>query len=168
MFCDAGNPIAARGELGLKDLFDEPWVLQPPMSPLRQLLQKSFADLGMRALPNWIETDSIYTTLKLVRFSGMIAALPSTILEDGVASGEYVRLPIRPSHKLSKYGIVTHKDSPMSDNMRLFADMLRETAAKALSQRHTGGPMADGLGPGLPLRCCEALGEDRSGRPPGR
>jgi DNA-binding transcriptional LysR family regulator len=136
VFVGADHPFATMDRIGLYDLFDEPWVLQPPMSPLRQLLQQSFADLGKSALPNWIETDSIYTTLKLVGLSGMIAALPRTILEDGVASGEFVRLPVKLSHELTRYGIVTRKDTPRTENMDLFAAVLRETARETIRNRH--------------------------------
>jgi DNA-binding transcriptional LysR family regulator len=136
VFASKDHPFATRKQISLKDLFDEPWVLQPPMSPLRQLLQQSFAELGMSALPNWIETDSIYATLKLVRLSGMIAALPRTILEEGVDAGDFVRLPVQLSHELSRYGIVTLKDATVTENMRLFSNVLRETARETLRDRH--------------------------------
>lgn len=128
VFSAADHPLAARTQIDLGELFHQPWVLQSPMSPLRQLLQRSFADLEMGALPNWIETNSIHSTLKLVLHAGMIAALPSTILEDGVKNGEYVKLPVKLSHSLSSYGIVTLKDSIQTDNTRLFASFLREAA----------------------------------------
>lgn len=136
VFSNAEHPLANRTNIALEELFNEPWVLQSPMSPLRQLLIHSFANLDLTALPNWIETNSIYATLNIVRHGGMIAALPRTIVEDGVKSGEFVRLPVSLSYELSRFGIVTLKDTQPNVNTRLFADVLRNTARETLRERH--------------------------------
>lgn len=128
VFAHSDHPMAMRKQITLEELFHQPWVLQSPMSPLRTLLQRSFTDISLGALPNWVETNSIYTTLKLVEHAGMIAALPRTIVEEGVNSGDLVRLPVSLSYDLSRYGILTPKHSVPNDNARFFADILRRTA----------------------------------------
>ncbi|WP_407050972.1 LysR family transcriptional regulator [Methyloraptor flagellatus] len=127
IFARAGHPLASREAIELTELADEPWVLQSPMSPLRQLLQASFADGGIGALPNWIETTSVYATLKIVGHTDMLAALPKTIVEEGVVAGEFVRLPVRLPRSLENYGIVTRRGDAPSENTKLFAAILRET-----------------------------------------
>ncbi len=138
VFAGADHPLAQRDHIELAELFHEPWILQSPMSPLRQLLQRSFADISMNALPNWIETTSIFATLQIVRHSGMIAALPRAIVEEGIAAKDLVRLPVALSYELTRYGIVTLKDTAQTENTRLFASVLRETAQELIQERHLG------------------------------
>ncbi len=129
LFSGTDNPLAAREEIQLSELYTEPWVLQTPMSPLRQMLQQCFADCGIDALPNWIETTSIYSTLKLVRDSGLISALPRTIVEEEVKSGELARLNVNLPRQLGAYGIVTRRGEPVNENVANFAAILSEIAA---------------------------------------
>lgn len=126
-----------REHIALSELFDQPWVLQPPGSPLQLLLQRSFADAGMGALPNWIETSSVYATLQLVRHAGMIAALPQTTVEEPVANGEFVRLSVPLTRMLDDYGLVTLRDQVPNENTKLFAQILRESARDTT---HEGPP----------------------------
>lgn len=128
VFVRKEHPLAKREHLSLAELFDESWVLQPPMSPLRNLLQAAFADVGCGALPNWIETMSIYATLKIVGHTNMIAALPRTIVEEPVDDGEFVRLPVTLSRQLVDYGIVTRRGEDLDENSKLFAQVLRDVA----------------------------------------
>ncbi len=128
VFTHADHPLGKRDLVELREVYDYPWVLQPPMSPLRNLLTASFADAGIGALPNWIETTSIYATLKIVHQGRMLAALPRAIVEEGVKSGTFVRLNVPLSGQLSKYGLVTRADEELSDNMKLFVRILRESA----------------------------------------
>lgn len=136
VFSRADHALAGRSEVALEELFDQTWVLQSPMSPLRQLLQRSFADSNMSALPNWIETNSIYATLRIIQHSGMVAALPRAIVEGGVKAGDFVRLPVKLSYELSKFGIVTLKDVTPTKNTLLFQNVLRKTAREFIRKRH--------------------------------
>lgn len=106
--------------------FTRPWVLQKPMSPLRQLLQASFADAGFGALPNWIETSSVYATLKIVMQTDMVTCLPRTLVEEGVATNDLVRLPVALGRSLESYGIVTRRGEEQGENAQLFARILRD------------------------------------------
>lgn len=129
VFVRKGHELARRPHVTLADLHNDSWVLQPPMSPLRQMLLASFADVGIGELPNWIETTSIYSTLKIVQHTDMIAALPRPIVEEGIATGNFERIPIQLSRHLSAFGIVTRRGEKLTENGRLFVDMLRESIA---------------------------------------
>lgn len=132
VFVNKDHPLARRDDLSMAELYEQPWVLQPPMSPLRRLLQAAFADEGFGALPNWIETMSIYATLKIVGHTNMIAALPRTIVEDPIKAGEFAKLPITLSRHLVDYGIVMRRGEEPTENSKLFAQILRETARTEL------------------------------------
>jgi len=128
IFASADHRLAQKQHIDLEELFDEPWILQSPGTPLRLLLQRSFAEIGASALPNWIETNSVYSTLTIVRKAGMIAALPRAVVEEGVRAGDFVRLPVKLSYQLDRYGIVTLKDEVQTENTRFFIEVLRRAA----------------------------------------
>lgn len=135
VFAHKSNALAQRSQISLDELFDQPWVLQSPGTPLRQMLQRSFAEIGANALPNWIETNSVYATLNIVRHAGMIAALPRSIVEEMVASGEFIKLPVRLAYDLGKYGIVTLKNEVATQNSELFISILRQTSRAMVRTR---------------------------------
>lgn len=134
IFARKGHELSDQNNISLAELYDESWVLQPPTSPLRQLLQSSFADVGIGALPNWIETTSIYATLQIIRQTNMIAALPRAIIENGINKDEFVRLPVTLSRELSQYGIIIRKGEEPKENAKLFINILRDTAKQELEK----------------------------------
>jgi DNA-binding transcriptional LysR family regulator len=110
----------------LVDLMDRAWVLQPPTSPMRQALDRVFADAGCGTPLNIVETTSIFATLRLVRHSGMTAILPRTIVEPEILKGEFVRVPIELIHPLSEYCLVLRRGEPRSPDVEELVTVLRE------------------------------------------
>lgn len=133
VFVRKGHELARRKKVTLEDLFNESWVLQPPMSPLRKMLQASFADVGIGELPNWIETVSIYSTLKIVQHTDMVAALPSQIVKEGIEEGNFERVPLELSRRLEAFGIVSRRGEKLSESGELFASALRKSVRQDLT-----------------------------------
>lgn len=142
-FCAADHPLAGRAELTLEETEAFPWVLQQPTSPMRQVIDRTFAAAGLPRLDNLVETTSIFATLHLVLRGGMIAILPHTIVQDAVARGELVRLPIRIDNPLEPYGIIRRRGEALTANAEEFVGILRQMCAKppgrsASPQPHQG------------------------------
>ncbi len=125
IFVARDHPLAERPMLTLAETAPMPWVLQPGSSPMRELIDRTFAEQGVGVLNNCVETTSIFATLHLVRDAGMIACLPKSILTDSVARGAFVRLPIDLSTQLRPLGIITRKGEKPSANAADFIDVLR-------------------------------------------
>lgn len=125
VFAAKDHPLATRDEIDLAETAHLPWVLQPRTSPMRQLIDATFAERGIAALNNCVETTSIFATLHLVREAGMVACLPKSILVEGVASGTFRRLPVALANQLGALGIITRRGEPLSANVSDFIDVLR-------------------------------------------
>ncbi|QIB33621.1 LysR family transcriptional regulator [Ancylobacter pratisalsi] len=125
IFAAADHPLARRPAITLGETARLAWVLQPKGSPMRRLLDRTFAEQGVGSLDNCVETTSIFATLHLVREAGMIACLPKSILVEGVTSGTFSRLPIELTHDLGPLGIITRRGETPSANAADFIDVLR-------------------------------------------
>ncbi|MDR6869009.1 DNA-binding transcriptional LysR family regulator [Bosea sp. BE125] len=124
-FVSADHPLAGRDEVSLAEMETYPWVLQQQTSPMRQVIDRSFAEAGLPSLDNIVETTSIFATLHLVRRAGMISVLPHTIIEEAIARGELARLPLTIVNPLEPYGIIRRKGEPLSVNAEEFAGIVR-------------------------------------------
>lgn len=128
----AGKTIATLGTTpGIEAIARLPWVLQPRTSPLRQMLDRLFAEAGYARLDNVIETASIFTTLQLVRTAGMIACLPLPIIAEGLASGDFETLPLQLPRLEEDYGLILRKDEPVSQSTQRFILALHAARGEA-------------------------------------
>lgn len=125
VFVAPDHPLAGRTAIELAETARLPWVLQPVTSPMRQLIDSTFAAEGIGVLNNVVETTSIFATLHLVREAGMVACLPKSILVEGVAGGTFHRLPVKLPNQLGPLGIITRRGETFSANMVEFIDVLR-------------------------------------------
>lgn len=129
VFAASDHPLAGREEISLAEMEAYPWVLQQQSSPMRQVIDRSFAEAGLPSLDNLVETTSIYATLQLVRRAQMISVLPHTIVTEAIDRGELVRLPFRLDNPLEPYGIIRRSGEALSANAEDFAGIVRELAA---------------------------------------
>lgn len=125
VFVGHGHELAGRREVAFADLAELPWVLQPPGSPSRQVLEAGFAAAGLTMPPSRIETTSRFATLNLVQHGGMVGMLPSTILTDAVDRSALVRLPLDSLRSSTGYGLVRRKGEPLSDPATELAELIR-------------------------------------------
>lgn len=115
-------------KLTLPELAEMAWVLQPPASPIRQLMELAFKDAGMPTPFNIVETASILTTTTLLQGTEMIAVVPTTIARHYAAAGMLCILPVRFKFELGPYGIITRKERFPAPSMKLFKESLRRFA----------------------------------------
>lgn len=123
------HPLAGQERVELAALRHWPWVLHPPSSPMRQVIEAALADAGIASPDDTIETTSTQTTLQLLLSAPMLAVLPWSVLKRPLASGQYAVLPLTIGKPLDYYGIITRKHEPLSSAAaELVAELRRQVA----------------------------------------
>lgn len=127
------HPLAGAALLTLADLAQSPWILQPPRSSMRNLMETMFRQSGMPIPANLVETASVLTTTTLLRSTDMVAVLPDSIAKDYAEIGwlSVLALPIK--LRLDPYGIITRKERFPAPAVATFRDCLRSLAARGRS-----------------------------------
>ncbi|MBS0294651.1 MAG: LysR family transcriptional regulator [Proteobacteria bacterium] len=100
------------------------WVLQPPGSPMRALIEQEFRMHGLALPRGLIETGSILTTMNLVRGSDMVGVIPQTVADINAGHGMLRSLPYRMHQRLEAYGSLVRRDRPMSRPAEIFLELL--------------------------------------------
>ena len=122
-----GHPLARKRQVTFEALQDYSWVLQPPGSPMRELIEHEFRD-HQRPLPRGlVETGSILTTINLIRRSTLIAVIPETVARQNAAHGLLRVLPYRLHRALEAYGSLVRNDRPLSKPAEQFLALLHRT-----------------------------------------
>lgn len=122
------HPLVTARRVALKDLAASPWILQPPTSPMRQLLERAFRDAGMVTPANLIETTSILTTTTLLQETDMVSVTPTTIAKHYATAGLISILPVRIKFQLEPYGIITRREYFPTPAISIFQKCLRNLA----------------------------------------
>ena len=123
--CD--HPLAAKRKVAFAALQAYPWILQPPDSPMRDVLEQEFRSHDTPLPRGLIETASILTTTHLIANTRMIAVIPQTIASRYERHGllRIVRYNICAS--LSAYGSIVRRDRPVSTSAAVFLKLLHRT-----------------------------------------
>ncbi|MCE8029077.1 LysR family transcriptional regulator [Halomonas daqingensis] len=125
------HPLAGQQRVELAALRHWPWVLHPPTSPMRQVIEAALADAGIASPDDTIETTSTQTTLQLLLNAPMLAVLPWSVLKRPLSSGQYAVLPLTIGKPLDYYGIITRKREPLSSAAAELVTELRRQVASA-------------------------------------
>jgi DNA-binding transcriptional LysR family regulator len=112
----------------LHTLLEHPWVLQPPATPTRQVLDQMFADVGSLGPVNCVECVSILAILHLVQVSDAVAVLPVSVVRAHLQAGLLVQLPMFPAAYIVGFGLVIPKTEALSKTASTFANFLRNRA----------------------------------------
>lgn len=119
-----GHPLLERKQVALAALQGYGWILQPPGSPMRTLIEQEFREHGLSLPRGLIETGSILTTINLVRSSQMVGVIPLTVAQLHADHGMLHVLPYRIRRRLEAYGSLVRHDRPMSRPAEMFLDLL--------------------------------------------
>lgn len=118
------HPLLALPRARFADLQRYGWVLQPPGSPMRALLEQEFREHCTPLPRGLIETGSILTTINLVRNSDMLGVIPQTVGALNDACGMLRIVPYTLRHKLESYGSLVRRDRPLSLPAQRFLELL--------------------------------------------
>ncbi len=107
------HPLAKQLRVSWRDLVRFQWILQPPGSPMREVLDQEFRSHNSRPPPGLVETSSILTTTNLLAHSEMIAVIPTEVAGRYEKHGMLVALPYSLRQRLSEYGLITQQGRPL-------------------------------------------------------
>jgi len=133
-FCRAGHPLAGRAALSLEELRQHPLVgtsLPPQMAALAAKNK-----MGMRAnLPSGItapeiRVDTFALARRIVMESDAVGGAVSSQIQDSVARGELVMLPLELPWLKTNYGIIRLANRTPSPAALAFMEILRDVEAR--------------------------------------
>jgi molybdate transport repressor ModE-like protein len=118
------HPLAKLKKVKFAELLAYPWILQPPGSPMREVLEQEFR--LQQALPpqGLIETASVVTTTCLMAETDMIGVVPQSIADSYAQHGLLKILPCVIKHKMEAFGTITRKERPLSEAARFLVAAL--------------------------------------------
>lgn len=108
----------------LAELIEQPWILQPRGSPMRELLEREFRLHGLDMPRNLVETASILSTLFLLAEAPMVAVVPASLAASYADKGMLHCLPVRISNELEPYGSIVRRGRPLSAAAQRFLALL--------------------------------------------
>ena len=118
------HPLTKQKKVKFAELLVYPWILQPPGSPMREVLEQEFR--LQQALPpqGLIETASVVTTTCLMAETEMIGVVPQSIADNYAQHGLLKILPCVIKHKMEAFGTIIRRDRPLSEAARFFVAAL--------------------------------------------
>ncbi|MFT3720074.1 LysR family transcriptional regulator [Pseudorhodoferax sp.] len=123
------HPLVGRRQVAFDALLDYPWVLQPPGSPMRDVVEREFRE-HHRALPRGlIETGSFLTSINLVRRSQLVSVVPEAVARSPGQRSVLHVVPYRLRHRLEAYGSLVRRDRPLSKPAQQFLSLLHAGSA---------------------------------------
>lgn len=128
----AQHPLAGRKGLQLSNLVEQPWILPPTGSLLRDKLDGLFAQNALPLPANIVETTSALVISSLLRESTMVAAVPEQSLASTCKAGDLTPLITSIPVGASAFGLITRRDHQLAPGAQLMLKTLRELAGAAL------------------------------------
>lgn len=109
------HPLANEPSLKLEQLLGYPWVLFPSHMPLRTLLERELANLGLEPPAHSVETSSTFASVLLLQNELNFIAMFS---EDTVSffdtHGLIKKAPVEIQSRVESYGVATRRGSMLS------------------------------------------------------
>ncbi len=123
------HPLASSQEVTIRQLGTEWFVAHNVPSPYRQKVLEAFSRHKV-PLQMPVELPTIEAIKKFVGMSNGVALIPGICVENEVARGELVRVPVRDLHFERKLRIIYRKNSSLSHAAQAFLKVAETFAAK--------------------------------------
>lgn len=120
------HPLAGAKRCTLAALADQPWILQPRGSPMRELLEREFRLHGLDVPADLVETASILSTLFLLAEAPMVAVVPASLAAAYADKGMLGVLPLKLSGELDPFGSIVRRGRPLSAAAQRFLALLHQ------------------------------------------
>jgi DNA-binding transcriptional LysR family regulator len=122
------HPLSGRMSIGLSELLDTPWILQPPGSPQRVCFDATLHELGVGARLNITESASTLLTTTMLEASDMVAIMPASLAEHYGRQGMLCVLAVDLLVRLPPIYLITRNDKSLSPAVTRFVELLNRHA----------------------------------------
>lgn len=122
------HPLAGHKGLQLSNVIEQPWILPPTGSQLRDKLDAVFAQNGLPMPANTVETVSLPVISTLLQESTMVAAVPEHAVQSAFKAGELTALIRSIPLGTGAFGLITRRDRQLAPGAGLMLQTLRELA----------------------------------------
>jgi DNA-binding transcriptional LysR family regulator len=123
--------LAGKKSIRLKDLADCRWVVYRANMPMRLLLEREFAEAGIRFPMHLLETTSAFATLSLLKSNSSLVALVSTDVARFFTSYNAASvLPLRLTSRSEPYELVTRRGGQLSPSAKMLMSVLLESKSR--------------------------------------
>jgi DNA-binding transcriptional LysR family regulator len=120
------HPLAGRKALQLSSLVQQPWILPPAGSLVRDKLSAMFVQNSLPPPANIVETASVPVIVSLLQQSDMVAALPEGAVQSACNAGDLTVLISNLPLRVGAFGIITRRGQQLSPGAHLMLKTLRE------------------------------------------
>jgi DNA-binding transcriptional LysR family regulator len=128
----ARSPLADRRKIGLADLTNQRWILQPTNSAIRPLINRAFHDRGLDTPREKVTSLSMHVRNHLLATGRYLTVLPETAVRFNPRRSALKILPVELGIEPVPTGIVTLKIRTLSPVVQVFIEHAR-AIAKTLS-----------------------------------
>jgi DNA-binding transcriptional LysR family regulator len=126
----ARHRLAKKSKVNYEDLAQAEWVFPPAASAVHGSVMQLFTQFGLSKPSGYIEATSYLLVRALLMGSGMVAALPASVVADDVKSGRLRALGIRFPQEALAVGITTSLDKSPSAVGTHMVHCLRDVAKR--------------------------------------
>jgi DNA-binding transcriptional LysR family regulator len=130
VIASAQHPLAEHQDLRLEDLIEQPWILPPAGSLVRDKLTDMFIQHGLSRPANIIETDCLPAITSLLRHGNMVVALPEEAVYSCCKAGVLTVLIRNLPLSVGAFGLITRRDHKLSPGAQVMLCALREEAGR--------------------------------------
>ena len=132
------HPQQDNTALCLADLAAYSWVMYPPGTPMRSVLEHTFSEQSV-SFPRYpLETSSTFTMLSLLQADPqLVAVMPESIAQSSEQFGLLRRLPLALQARNEPYAIIHRRNAVLSPLATQLLTQLREALAIPASEQTT-------------------------------
>jgi len=115
--CGQRHPFAQRESISLDEFLSQPLLLRERGSGTRELFQSAVTLLGKHIDPAW-ESVSTTALIRAAEAGNGVAVLPEKLVEEYLAVGRLVRVPLQNLQLSRSFFLIYHKNKYLSTSIR--------------------------------------------------
>ena len=128
VIASAEHPLACCQELQLEQLIEQPWILPPTGSLVRDRLAEMLVQQGLSLPGNIVESQCLPVITALLQQSNMLAVLPEEAVQSGCKAGILTVLVRNLPLGVGAFGLITRRHHKLTPGAQLMVSALREQA----------------------------------------